>query len=201
MVSTRDELIRTRTSLIRRLKDWDDQDGWQDFFDTYGRFIHNVALKSGLSEAEAEDVVQETMVSVAKRMLTFSYDRRSGSFKTWLLNVTRWRITDQIRKRGWHKALPLPPPNADQTVDLTGPNLEAVWNAEWENRLLEAATSKVKRRLDPQKYQIFDYYVNKQWAAPKVAKAFGISIDQVYMARHRVAGLLKDEVQRLRATA
>jgi RNA polymerase sigma-70 factor (ECF subfamily) len=75
--------------------------------------------------------------------------------------------------------------------------LDALWDAEWEKNLLDAALAKVKRRLDPQKYQIFDLYVNKEWAPEKVAATFGISVDQVYLAKHRTTELIKEEVKRL----
>ena len=97
MVKTADELTATRTTLLQRLKNWQDQSSWQDFFDTYWKLIYSGALKAGLNEAEAQEVVQETMISVAKHMPTFEYDRAIGSFKAWLLTMTRWRITDQLR--------------------------------------------------------------------------------------------------------
>src|SRR5437867_2939099 len=93
------ELIPTRQSLLSRLKNWDDQDSWKLFFDTYWRLIYNAAVKAGLSDAEAQDVVQETVRSVAKSMPNFVYDTNKGSFKSWLLGLTRWRITDELRKR------------------------------------------------------------------------------------------------------
>src|ERR1700722_12524247 len=99
MAHLSDELIPTRATLLQRLKDWQDQSGWQDFFDTYWALIYGVALKGGLTPAEAEDVVQETMISVAKHMPGFNYDPSVGSFKGWLLKLTRWRMTDQLRKR------------------------------------------------------------------------------------------------------
>src|SRR3954469_24485520 len=95
-----DDSVSTRWSLIARLKDWDDQEGWREFFDTYWRLIYGVAIKSGLTHAEAQDVVQETIVSVSKNMKAFKADPAFGSFKSWLLNLTRWRITDQVRRRG-----------------------------------------------------------------------------------------------------
>src|SRR5687767_10386730 len=93
------ELIPTRRSLISRLKNWDDQASWNDFFQTYWQLIYGVAIKSGLTDAEAQEVVQETVILVAKKMPDFKYDPSLGSFKGWLLNTTRWRITDQLRKR------------------------------------------------------------------------------------------------------
>ena len=95
-----EELIPTRRTLLSRLKDWNDQQSWKEFFDTYWKLIYGVARKSGLTETESQDVVQETMVSVARQMPTFKYDPRIGSFKAWLLNLTRWRMGDQFRRRG-----------------------------------------------------------------------------------------------------
>ena len=108
-------------------------------------------VKGGLTGTEAEDVVQETMISVAKHMPTFEYNPAIGSFKTWLLNMTRWRITDQLRKRGAlrppaHRVPRTPPPapaTVDKVVDPAGQELDALWNAEWEKNLLDAAMSKI----------------------------------------------------------
>src|SRR6266542_6306917 len=94
-----EELIPTRDSLLSRLKDRRDDDSWRDFFNLYWRLIYGGALKAGLTEQEAEEVVQETVITVARRIPEFKYDPTVCSFKTWLLNLTRWRIVDQLRKR------------------------------------------------------------------------------------------------------
>jgi len=203
MVKVTDELIRTRTTLLQRLKNWQDQPSWQDFFDTYWKLIYGVAVKSSLTETEAQDVVQETMISVARHMPNFNYDRSIGSFKAWLLNMTRWRITDQLRKRArlpGHSSDD--DANADARVmanmpDAESGTLDALWNAEWEKNLLDAAMATVRRRLDPQKYQIFDFCMNKEWPADKVAQTFGIPVGQVYLAKHRVAEMITEEVKKL----
>jgi RNA polymerase sigma-70 factor (ECF subfamily) len=203
------ELIRTRATLIKRLKNWQDQASWQDFFDTYWKLIYGVAVKSGLSCTEAQDVVQETMFSVAKHMPNFKYDRQLGSFKTWLMNLTRWRITDQFRKRdpvcrayspSHDNSNPTTTHALDNIPERTNLDLEALWEAEWKEALLEAATAKVKRNLDPQHFQVFDLYVNKEWAPGRIAKTFGIAIGQVYLTKHRVSEGIKEEIQRLKNT-
>jgi len=61
--------------------------------------MYAVAIKAGLSEAEARDVVQETVVAVAKQMRDGGYDRTKSSFKNWLCLITRRRIIDPFRKR------------------------------------------------------------------------------------------------------
>src|SRR5690242_3097851 len=91
-----DVLGSTRWSLIGRLKNWDDRTGWQQFFDSYWRLIYRTATRSGLTEVEAQEVVQETVLSVARKMKDFQANPGAGSFKGWLLQITRRRIADQF---------------------------------------------------------------------------------------------------------
>src|SRR5439155_297687 len=83
MIKTPEEIIPTRRSLLTRLKQWDDHESWKDFFDTYWKLVYGVAVKSGLNENEAQEVVQETVIAVAKKMHDFKYDPAVGSFKSW----------------------------------------------------------------------------------------------------------------------
>lgn len=200
-----DDSIATRTTLLERLKDWRDNPSWQEFFDTYWKLIYGFAIRSGLNQSEAQDVVQETMLSVAKNIPTFKYDRTIGSFKHWLLNMTRWRISDQVRKRknlvaeaDQERPTETQTGRVNRVPDPASLDLDALWETEWEKTLLEAAVNKVKRQLDPEKYQIFDLLVNKEWPPQKVADTFNMTINQVYLAKHRVTELIKDEVERLK---
>ena len=80
------------------MRNLDDSDSWRTFFDTYWRLIYNVARKSGLSEDQAQEVVQETVIAVARKMPEFRYDPAQGSFKSWLLLICRRRIHDHLRR-------------------------------------------------------------------------------------------------------
>jgi RNA polymerase sigma factor (sigma-70 family) len=201
MPQIEDELIQTRVTLLNRLRDWRDHSSWQEFFDIYWKLIYGVARKSGLNEVEAQDVVQETLLSVAKHMPGFKYDPAIGSFKTWLLNMTRWRIIDQSRKRSPAGR------DADSDTSLTAtlenvpdtnsPDWNARWETDWENNLLTAAMARVRCRLDPLQLQLFDFYVKKDWPPEKVAQTFKVSVNQVYLAKNRVTEMLREEVKRL----
>jgi RNA polymerase sigma-70 factor (ECF subfamily) len=163
-----------------------------------------VGRKAGLTDAEAQDVVQETFASVAKHMPGFRYDPAIGSFKAWLLVNAKRRIITQLRKRlpassGSHAKRDDTQATAtvERIVDPSSQDFDRVWELEWERNLLGVATINVKRRLDPQKYQVFDLYVNREWPAQKVAERFDMSVDHVYVIKHRVTELLKEEVARL----
>jgi RNA polymerase sigma factor (sigma-70 family) len=196
-------LIATRRSLVDRLANWDDQRRWQEFFDTYWKLIYSAARKTGLADAEAQEVVQETVITVAKNIDRLKYDPAVGSFKGWLLQITRWRIADQFRKREPEgaKRPHLRDDSFTATIDRVPDSrvvdLDAVWETEWKDNLLETAIARVKRKIDPKQFQIFDCYVRKEWPAQKVAERLRVSVGQVYLARHRVAALLKKEIKTL----
>lgn len=201
---TDEEFIPTRATLIDRLKNWQDQASWQDFFETYWKLIYGLARKSGLNAEDAQDVVQDTLVSVANQMPNFKYDPKLGSFKSWLRTLIRWRIADHVRKRGTVKTVPFPGgPGPDEPFamkelpDTDGQTIDQVYEQEWQKNLLDAAVANVKRKMDPQKYQVFDLYVNKELAPEKVAATFKISVDQVYLSKHRITEMIKAEARRL----
>jgi RNA polymerase sigma factor (sigma-70 family) len=195
--------LATRRSLVDRLADWGDQKRWQEFFDTYWKLIYSAARKSGLTEAEAQEAVQETVITVAKNIGKLKYDPAIGSFKGWLLQITRWRIADQFRKRqpgeGKHARGVDDRVTAtiERVADSNVADLDALWEKEWQQNLFEAAIARVKKKVDPKQFQVFDCYVRKEWPAQKVAAQLRVNIGQVYLARHRVSALLKKEIKAL----
>jgi RNA polymerase sigma-70 factor (ECF subfamily) len=163
-----------------------------------------VAVKAGLTEQEAQDVVQETVITVARRIPEFNYNPAVCSFKTWLLNLTRWRIVDQLRKRpangAGRRVRPEPGARTATIENIADPavlNFGAIWDEEWERQLLEAAIQRVKRKVSPEHYQIFHLCVFKEWPVAKVVRELGVSAPRVYLARHRIAAMLKKEVRAL----
>jgi RNA polymerase sigma-70 factor (ECF subfamily) len=204
----KDDSYPTRPSLLERLKDTADQRSWEEFHAIYGPLIRGFALKAGCTETEADEVTQETMAAMVEHLPEFHYDPKHCSFKTWLLNLSRWRVTDQLRKR-----LPVAPHPAssdaseagtrtatiERISDPAGMELEQLWDGEWRTTLLEKALDRVKAQLDPKQWQIFDLYTLKEWKPREVARALGVSVGRVYLTKHRVGKLLKAEVRRLEA--
>lgn len=192
---------KTRKSLIDRLGNWEDQRSWDDFYQTYWRLIYSVGLKHGLRPDEAMDTVQEVVFAIAKQSQKHQYDSSQGSFKAWLMNLTRWRINDQFRRRAKDTHLSHAPGHTDRDTatfdrfpDTKPGALEKLWDAEWAKNLLDRAIAKVKTQISPRQFQIFDCYVIKDWSVGKVMKELDVSMAQVYLAKHRVGKLLKQEL-------
>lgn len=198
-----EEFIPTRYTLLSRLQNWEDNESWKDFFDTYWRLIYSVARKSGLMEVEAQEVVQETVISVAKHIHKFRRDSKLGSFKGWLRNITRWRIADQVRKRtrlgpAPDVSDPTDPAHPECLPELPEQGSEDRWDEEWHENLLQAAIDRVKLRVREEQYQIFDLQVIRHWPVSRITSTLGVSAARVYLAKHRVAALIKKEVRNLK---
>jgi len=204
--------VPTRPSLLNRLKTGDDPASWREFYALYGPLIRGFALKGGLREDEAEEVVQETAISVAKHLPGFVYDPAVCSFKTWLLNLSSWRIKNQFRRRQRHpSARAVPPAGSSQSADdETGrtstmdripdpdlPDFGAEWDQAYDRHTFAAALERVRVKLDPKAYQVFDLYVLKERPAREVARTLGINLARVYLAKHRVRAALRRELRRL----
>jgi len=138
-----ESLVPTRQSLLSRLRDCEDQEGWREFFDTYWRLIYKVARESGLEDAQAQDVVQTTFIYLTRRMPKFQYDRARGSFKAWLLRVTRSRILT-LRRRSGSKEVAFSEFSQDEdetsawesVPDPSGDVLDEICQREWEQNVI-----------------------------------------------------------------
>jgi len=197
--------LPTRWSLIERLKNPEDQEGWSTFAQMYRGLIRGVAIRAGLDEVEAGEVVQDTLLSVHQKIGQFETDPALGTFKGWLLRLTQWRIADQFRKRpaSSNSARDQSADGASRTstaerVPDAMANFETIWEAEWKQNLLTLALQAVKEQVDPEQFQIFDFCALRHWPVKKVAGVMRVNVGQVYLTKHRVAKLLKQKIERLK---
>ena len=154
--------LETRPSLLRRLQSGEAQESWRDFYAIYGGLMRSFAAKAGFTSEEAEEVVQETVIGVSRRLPEFVYDPKVCRFKTWLLTQTRWQILRQLKRRAnpasaaQSGAAPGVRTDASHSADETAgtdamaripdpsiPDFGAEWDQEWEKGLFTRALERV----------------------------------------------------------
>jgi RNA polymerase sigma-70 factor (ECF subfamily) len=200
--------VHTRPSLLFRLRDWQDAASWEEFYRLYHKLVFSLALRSGLPRAEAEDVTQDVFKRVAETIHEFESDPARGSFRGWLMNLTRWRVADQFRRRARHEpAAPVrrDDPAADDRTstmnripDPEAGATDAGWEDEWQRHVLDAALARVARRTDAKHFQAFDLFSRQGWPVLRVARELGMNPATVYVIKHRLTKQLKAEVEVLR---
>jgi RNA polymerase sigma factor (sigma-70 family) len=203
MSSESESSLATRPSLLARLRDWSQQTAWREFDQDYAPLLRNVARRAGLTDVEADEVVQETLIAVAKKIGEFEHAGNRGSFRAWLYQQARWRIADRFRARSRSGATSLArsePLEAAQTADAqSDQTFERLWDAEWQDYIRLAAIARVKRAAGARQFQLFELHVVQGLTVQAAAKAAGATTAAVFMAKSRIGRLVRKEIERLKA--
>lgn len=186
---------RTPLTLLRQVaQDPADTAAWRAFVHRYGRKIYLWCRAWGLQDADAEDVTQNVLLEVARKMRTFRYDP-SGSFRGWLKTLThaawyRWRKNRRRQERndGLLARTEL------LATAAAGADLEQRLHEEYERELLEQATVFVRQRVEPRTWEAFRLLALEGLSGIEVAARLEMKIDAVFVARSRVLKLLREEV-------
>lgn len=194
----RQPILETRTSLLEQLRINQDNHTWHQFFKMYWSFIYNYALTFKLPPADAEDIVQEVMLTIFKRLPFFQYDRLKGRFLYWLKSITKSRVIDLLRRRQARiKEVPLiqTAPDADELQrELNSRDQPEYWLEEQQHRLLKIALKRVQSKLSPITWKVFYAAALTNQPPKKIAGDLHISINTVYVYKKRVLALLKKEL-------
>jgi RNA polymerase sigma factor (sigma-70 family) len=188
---------RTSASLLVRLRTAPaDQSAWAEFVDRYGRKILGWCRHWGLQEVDAQDVTQDVLVRLAGKMREFNYDP-SRSFRAWLKTLARHALSDfcDARKRvgavGGSQAVELL-----QSVEARDDLVKQLDN-EFDREVLEEAVSRVRARVTPKTWRVFELTAHEGRAGAEVAAEVGMTVAAVFVAKGRVQKLLQEEVRKL----
>ncbi len=194
----------TRTSLLERIKCWEEREYWETFFQIYWPLIHGFSIKSGLTDDEAQDVAQDTLIEVARRVKNQEYDRKQGPFRAWLYRLTKWRVANPFHKRRTNVV------SLEQALMSGGARLEscethwdesgAIWEEDWRKALFDAAMEQLRKKMKPRHYQVFHTLVSQGWPVAKAAEVLHMNCGQVYLIKLRGMARLRMQVMRLERT-
>ena len=79
----------TRSSLLLRIRDAQDDFAWGEFVEIYSPLVYGFARKQGLQDADAIDVTQDVLRIVSRTIGRLDYDPLRGSFRGWLFTIVR----------------------------------------------------------------------------------------------------------------
>ncbi len=175
----------TRTTLLLRLRDGNDQTAWRTFDQIYRPLLVGYARTRGVDANDAEDLAQECVQAVLDRIGEYEH---LGSFKSWLRAIAENKIRDRFRARKREV-------QAESGV-LTGladaqETPEQVWERQWWSAHLRHCSEQVRHEVAPSTYSAFVEYAIEGRPPGVVAEKLGLSVNQVYVAKHRVLDRLR----------
>jgi len=188
----------TRASLLVRLRDPNDTEAWKDFVRLYATVIYGFARKRGLQDADAADLMQEVLRSVAGAVGRLDYDPIKGTFRGWLYSITRNKIYNFLESRRRHPR-GTGDSNAHQRLEeQPGREAEAdEWDREYERKAFAWASDRVRPEFQPNTWQAFWLTAVEGQNAKDAGRRLGLSPGAVYVAKSRVLARLKEEISLL----
>ncbi|HMN96877.1 MAG TPA: sigma-70 family RNA polymerase sigma factor [Phycisphaerales bacterium] len=193
-----DEITRTTTAILdglrEGLKDPAHAEEWVRLDRRYRPLLIGVARRLGLGDADAADAAQEVLASFVRDFRAGRYDRERGRLRHWLLAFLRARVADAHRRRG--RAGPSAPMPEEILDERT---VADAWEEERRLTLLRAALEalRARSRTDPRTIRVFELLYMHGLAPQAVATECSMSVEEVYVARSRVAARVRQEIRRL----
>ena len=187
----------TRVSLLERLRDPQDEEAWHEFVQLYTPVIFRTARAAGVQTADAEEVVQQVLVSVVKALAERPHDRSRAKFRTWLGVVSKNATISLLRKtrpdRGsddsaQHKSL-------QQVEDRAGNEAIAKLEQDYKRQLFLSIASDVERQFAADTWQAFWLTTVEGQPIEEVATKLGKQAGSVYAARSRVMRKIREKVE------
>ena len=191
-----DDSLATRASLLDRIRDVGNQASWREFFERYRGFIYGVARRKGLGHEDAEEVLQDTVVSVSKGLPRFVYRPEESSFRGWLTTITVRRVADQMR-RASRRVETVPLKDEAGLEEGVAEDHPAQWDEEWMSNLCRVALDRLRLVVSPRDFQVFDWTELRGHSNGETAAAFGLSAVLVRVIRFRVRRRLDAVVREL----
>ncbi len=191
----------TRMTFIARLKD-EAENAWDQFYDEYASMILSFARKCGCSDALAEDVLQETVMSLLRVMPEFEYNPEKGGFRSLLFKISESKVIDAFRRTGKtvlidnHELFEKHVPGKGNSPDDTG--AVKMWDEAWDNHLLAEAVKIVREKVQPLTYKCFERVYLQNTPVKTVAEELYISPNLVSQHKHKVYNMIVETAQELR---
>lgn len=176
----------TRASLLLRLRDGDDQQAWIEFTSLYEPVIYAMTRRRGLQDADAREIVQEVLWSVARRIEKFDV-QQGGSFRGWLSTITRNATIDRMRELSSRRETNSASGQGIAIHELVAAEpIEDEFETEHRQQLFRLAASEIRGRIDETNWTAFWRSMIEGDPIDQVAQDLNITRGAVYVARCRV---------------
>lgn len=187
----------TRHTLLLKIRDAGDARSWGEFVEIYTPLLYHYFLARGLNDADASDLGQEVMRSVAKAIANFDYDPEKGTFRSWLYTIARNKLNTFFRKsarqpKGSGRTTVL---NVVNAIEDEAADMEAQWELEHRRRMFEWASAQIRENYDPHTWQAFERVALRQEEAGAVAEDLGMKLGAVYVAKSRITAKLRETIE------
>ena len=194
---------KTRLTLIQKIKDTDNSSGWEDFVSVYKTMIINWATYMGCTHSMADDVFQESIISLLRNLPDFEYSPSKGRFRGYLKTLVYRRVKDAFRRKKlvYENEFDIDGQNHRdyiENISDTNEPEEAQIDLMWTSSIVSHALKNAISKVDSQTYESFDLYAVQELPINEVCRQLGIDKEgTVYQQKSRFLKLVSKELHDL----
>lgn len=176
----------TRSTLLRRVRDLDDAEGWDEFDKLYRPMLVKYTRRYDLPSEMAEEIAQQCLVAIVSQIGQFE---RKTSFRGWLRGMVDHKISDYFadRKRERQAGTDLL-----QNAHALGPTSVEIWEKEWDHAHLIHLVVTLRTNFARHTLQAFSLYVLQERPVREIGQALGMTPNQIYVAKSRVTRFIRE---------
>ena len=184
----------TRHTLLYKIRDAENAVAWEEFVEIYAPLIYGFAKRQGLQHADASDVVQDSMKSVASAIRNFEYDPDKGSFRSWIYTVARSKLNNHFSRNLKHPSGTGRTTVHQMIAEHPDPSEVDQWDLDYKRHLFRWAAEKVRPEFGDTVWNAFWMTAVQDIPPKEVAKDLNIDPGRVYVAKCRVLNRLKERI-------
>lgn len=185
--------METSVSLLERIRSSSNETDWSQLVELYSPLIRIWIRRYSSSQRDADDVVQEALSVVIRRLPDFER-QRTGSFRSWLRSITVNCLRESWRTQRFRPVVPGGSNFQQVLTHLEDPHseLSQLWNDEHDQHVLQSLLVRLRPTLPEKTWQAFRRVAVSGEAVEAVAADLGMTVNSVYIARSRVMAKLRE---------
>ncbi|MEQ8787385.1 MAG: sigma-70 family RNA polymerase sigma factor [Pirellulaceae bacterium] len=185
----------TSLSLLQRVRHDSAAPDWRRFTELYEPLIRGWLRRKDCLGHDADDVVQNILAVIVRRLDDFEHNGRTGAFRAWLRTITVNCLRDHWRA---NRSRPVGAGGSDMQemiAQLEDPesNLSRVWNEEHDRHVMRKLLEFLRDEFEPRTWQAFQRFALDDVPASDVAKELEMTPNAVFIAKSRVLARLRQE--------
>lgn len=184
----------TSTSLLDCLRQTPDAQAWTRLVDLYTPLVQGWLRRYSVPQHDADDVVQEVLVVVLRKIREFERRPQTGAFRKWLRTITVNCLRDFWRVRKWQ---PLSSGEdlaaALEQLARDDSQLSRMWDEEHDKHVTKQLLEQIKQHFSTQTYQAFTRVALEGATPAQAANELGMTENAVFIAKSRVLRRLREE--------
>lgn len=180
----------------QNLTNWENKEEWNSFYKSYYPYLKNMAISCKLPSQDAEDVVQDVLISMAKQFRDQKFTSEKGAFHAWVTKFAKWRIIDIVRKNKIRSNLITSGDDFLMECQAdSSPSIDEKYKIAHQREIVKQAVKNFKGNKKSKEYHIFYDFFIQNMSQEEIAAKYKTNMNNIYLAKHRVLKRLKKDIK------